>query len=185
MVTNITGIAQLITVISQIKTPSFVRIINYSNDKGEGEIANYTINLGINYNNAKVSDIEFLRDEKNLYNIDFGSKDIAVHATSARIEMLHARLKPGAGSRAQTVAYETLCPNVRLHKEKQRIYIYGFVVRKDVVKAGTYKPVDSAPLTIAKQKIEKQLKATQFRQFAFDKLKSVKVKGEEIEITIG
>jgi hypothetical protein len=184
MVTNITGIAQLITAISQIKTPSFVRIINYSNDKGEGEIANYTINLGINYNNAKVSDIQFLREEKNLYSIDFGSKNIAELATLARIEMLQSRLKPGAQSRAQSEAYETLCPNVRLHTGKQRIYIYGFVVRKDVVKVGNYKHVDSAPLTLAKRKIEEQLKATQFRQFAFDKLKSVKVKGEEIEITI-
>lgn len=184
MQTNLTEVGKLVAIISQIKTPSFVRIINYSNDKGEGEIANYTINLGIKYENAKAADIEFLRDDKNILNIDFGSQDIAVHATSARIEMLHSRLKPGTRSQAQSNAYTTLCPNVRLHIEKQRIYIYGFVVRKDVVKVGNYKDVDSAPLTIAKRKIEGQLKGTQFRQFAFDKLKSVKVKGEEIEITI-
>lgn len=184
MQTNLTEIGKLVAIISQIKTPSFVRIINYSNDKGQGEMANYTINLGIKYENAKQSDIEWLEDANNLQSVDFGSLDISIHAHSARIEMLHARLKPGKQSAAQSNAYTTLCPNVRLHIEKQRIYIYGFVVRKDVVVQGTYKTVDSDTLIIAKRKIEKHLKATQFRQFAFDKLKTVKVKGEEIEITI-
>lgn len=173
--TNISEIGKLVAIISQIKTPSFVRIINYTNDKG-GETSNYTINLGIKYENAKESDIEFLRNPANV-----GSDQLS---QTARIEMLQARLNPGRGSRAQSDAYLTLCPNVRLHVEKQRIFIYGFVVRKDVVIPGTYDKVDSSALTLAKKKIEKELKATQFRQFAFDKLVSVKVKGEEIEITI-
>lgn len=182
MQTNISEIGKLVAIISQIKTPSFVRIINYSNDKGGGEVANYTINLGVKYENAKESDIDFLRDPANIEKIDFGKS--VQWAQTARIEMLQARLNPGKGSRAQSDAYLTLCPNVRLHVEKQRIYIYGFVVRKDVVVSGSYASVDSSPLTLAKKKIEKELKATQFRQFAFDKLASVKVKGEEIEITI-
>lgn len=182
MQTNITELAKLVAIISEIKTPSFVRILNYSNDKGHGEIANYTINLGIKYENAKKSDIEWLKDSNNLNNIDFGS--VAKHSELARIDMLNARLKPGRQSQAQSDAYETLCPNVRLHLEKQRIYIYGFVVRKDIVKAGFYTSTDSAELTVAKKKIEKELKATQFRQFAFDKISSVKVRGKEIEITL-
>lgn len=182
MQTNISEIAKLVAIISQIKTPSFVRIINYSNDKGQGEVANYTINLGVKYENAKLSDIEWLRNEKNLESIDFGN--LKALANTARLEMLESRLKPGRASQAQSDAYQTLCPNVRLHVEKQRIFIYGFVVRKDVVISGSYDKVQSEPLTLVKKKIEKQLKATQFRQFAFDKLKSVKVKGEEIEITL-
>lgn len=182
MQTNITELAKLVAIIAEIKTPSFVRILNYSNDKGHGEVANYTINLGIKYENAKKSDIEWLKDANNLKGIDFGS--VAQYAESARVEMLNARLKPGRQSQAQSEAYQTLCPNVRLHKEKQRIYIYGFVVRKDVVVEGFYAESASAPDTIAKRKIEKELKATQFRQFAFDKITSVKAKGEEIEIVL-
>ena len=181
---TINQLGKLVAIISQIKTPSFIRIINYSNEKGQGEIANYTINLGISYENAKASDIAWLRDEKNLLNVDFGSRDISIHANTARNAMLFARLNTSRQSIAQTNTYETLCPNVRLHKEKQRIYIFAFVVRKDIVKTGNYKPVDSDTLTIAKRKIEDHLKATQFRQFCFDKLKSVKVKGEEITITL-
>jgi hypothetical protein len=181
MVTNVSEIGKLVAIISQIKTPSFVRIINYTNDKGN-ETANYTINLGIRYENAKQSDIEWLRNENNLQSIDFGK--LKSWANTARIEMLQSRLNPSRQSAAQSDAYQTLCPNVRLHLEKQRIYIYGFVVSKQVTIEGNYPSVDSAPLTLAKKKIEKELKATQFRQFAFDKLQSVRVKGEEIEIVI-
>ena len=186
MQTNLTEIGKLVAIISQIKTPSFVRIINYSNDKGQGEVADYTLNLGVTYENAKEADGIFLLDAENLKSIDFGS--VAHVAEVARQEMLEARLAPTKKtvnrSNGQSDAYATLCPNVRLHIAEQRIFIYGFVVRKDVKVAGTYKAVNSSDVTIAKRKIEKHLKATQFRQFAFDRLQSVKVKGEEIEISL-
>lgn len=187
METNLANLGKLLAVISQIKTPSFVRVLNYSNDKGNGEVANYTINLGISYANAKQSDTEFLKDANNFKDIDFGS--VKHLAEQARKEMLESRVNPKRAtvnrSEAQTEAYITVCPNVRVHKESGRVFIYGLVVRKDVVKEGSYDKVDSSPLTIAKRKIEKTLKATQFRQLAFDKLDTVKAKGEEIEITIG
>lgn len=184
MQTNLTEIGKLVAIISQIKTPSFVRILNYKNDKGE--IANYTINLGVMYDNAKKADSVFLLDTENMKQVDFGA--YAHASVEAWNEMLEARLAPTKEtvnrSNGQSDAYATLCPNVRLHIAQQRIYIYGFVVRKDVKVPGTYKDVNSSDVTIAKRKIEKHLKATQFRQFAFDKLHSVKVKGEEIEIII-
>jgi len=184
MQTNLTEIGKLVAIISQIKTPSFVRVINYSNDKGE--IANYTLNLGIRYENAKESDSVFLLDTENINKVDFGA--YAHASVEAWNEMLESRLAPTKKtvnqSAGQTDAYVTLCPNVRLHIGEQRIFIYGFVVSKEVIKAGTYKPVNSSAKTIAKRKIEKHLKATQFRQFAFDRLQSVKVKGDEIEISL-
>jgi hypothetical protein len=60
------------------------------------------------------------------------------------------------------------------------------MIQKDVIIEGSgYDSVNSSQLTIAKRKIEKNLKATNFRQLAFDKLDTVKVKGEELIITIG
>jgi len=186
MQTNLTEIGKLVAIISQIKTPSFVRIINYSNDKGNGEVANYTLNLGISYENAKQADSVFLLDTENINKVDFGS--VAHASVEAWNEMLESRLAPTKKtqnqSEGQTDAYVTLCPNVRLHIAEQRIFIYGFVVSKEVIKPGTYKAVNSSTKTLAKRKIEKHLKATQFRQFAFDRLQSVKVKGEEIEISL-
>jgi len=183
--TNISEIGKLVAIISQIKTPSFVRINNYTSDK-TGETSNYTINLGVKYENAKEADSIFLLDTENMKKVDFGS--FGTVAALAWNEMLESRLAPSEKtqnqSAGQTDAYITLCPNVRLHIAEQRIFIYGFVVSKEVIQAGTYKPVKSSDKTLAKKKIEKHLKATQFRQFAFDKLASVKVKGEEIEISI-
>lgn len=184
MQTNLTEIGKLVAIISQIKTPSFVRIVNYSNDKGE--VANYTLNLGIRYENAKESDSVFLLDTENINKVDFGTVAHASH--EAWNEMLEACLAPTKQtinrSEGQSDAYVTLCPNVRLHIGEQRIFIYGFVVSKEVIVPGTYKAVNSSAKTIAKRKIDKHLKASQFRQFAFDRLQSVKVKGEEIEISL-
>lgn len=185
METNLKNVGLLLAVVSQIKTPSFVRIMNYSNDKGNGEVANYLINLGISYANAKQSDIESLSDPKILEGIDFG--DLKPLAEEARKTMLDARLNPSKTnhSQAQQDAYITVCPNVKVHKESGRVFIEGLSVDKQVIVKGSYKAVNSAPLTLAKKKIEKQLKATNYRYFAFDKLQSVKAKGEEIVITIG
>lgn len=184
METNLANLGKLLVVVSQIKTPSFVRVLNYSNDKGNGEVADYTINMGITYANAKNSDIEFLRDAANLANIDFGKfKHLA---ETARMEMLQSALNPeNRRSQAQTDAYQTVCPNVRVHKDSGRVFIYGLVVRKDVTVKGSYKAVNSADLTLTKRVIEKLLKTSKFRQLAFDKLDTVKAKGEEIEITVG
>jgi hypothetical protein len=63
--------------------------------------------------------------------------------------------------------------------------VYGLVVSKEVTTVGKYDKVNSSFVTLAKRAIGKQLKTENFRQFAFDKLKTVKLKGETIEITVG
>lgn len=177
---------QLLTLVSEIKTPSFVRIINYSNDKAIGELAHYTINMGISYENAKEKDTEFLKDPENIKSIKFGL--FQQFAETARQEMLDANqlktIDSQVRSEAQIDAYMTIANNIRIHKETGRVLIYGLVVAKDVVKEGVYRPVNSRPLTIAKNMIRKELKATKFRQFALDKIVTVKAKGTEITIEL-
>lgn len=176
----LSNIQVLIDTLSKIKNPSFVRIYNYQND--EGEISNYTINMGVNYGNAKESDIGFLADTVNFVN---GFKTPKTLVEQARIEMLASRMNPSnKRSIAQSDAYVTVASNIRVHRETGRVLIYGFVMSKDVLIAGVYKSVNSKPLTLAKKEIEEQLKTSKFRQFAFDKLQSVKVKGTEIIITL-
>lgn len=173
------NIGTLLAVISQIKTPSFVSVNNYLSAKDE--LANHTINLGISYGNAKDSDIAFLSDAKNIQTIDFG--DLAPYAENARLEMLQSKVsETNPYSIGQSEAYITVCPNVRVHIESGRIYIYGLVIKKHVIKAGIYKQVNSRPLTLAKNLIKNELKTSKFREFAFDKLGTVTAKGTEIEI---
>ncbi len=99
--------------------------------------------------------------------------------------MLAARLDPSnRRSLGQSDAYVTVCPNVRVHRQTGKVLIYGFVVSKDVLIEGNYPKVNSSALTLTKKVLEGELKAPKFRQFSFDKLESVKVKGEEIVITL-
>jgi hypothetical protein len=188
MKTNLANLGRLLAVISKIETPSFVRILGYSNDKGNGEVANYTLNIGISYENAKTADALWLANPLNIAHVDFGNIDVA-HGQKAWTEMFIAKNKPTNAtknrSEGQTDAYVNICPNVRVHKETGRVMVYGLVVSKEVTTVGKYDKVNSSFVTLAKKKIGKNLKTENFRQFAFDKLKTVKLKGEIIEITIG
>lgn len=182
---NLNNVGKLLAVISQIENPSFIRILNYSNDKGNGEVANYTLNMGIDYNESKLKDIAFLSEASNMNLVTF-KENLKPLAEVARLDMLKSRLNPKATghSQAQSDAYTTICPNIRVHNETGRIFIYGFVVKKDVIVQGSYDKVNSKDLTLAKKCIEKELKCPNFRQLAFDKLDTVRAMGTEIEITI-
>lgn len=186
MEANLENVGKLLAVISQIKTPSFVSILNYRNDKGE--LANHLINLGVDYEQAKGKDTDWLKNELNIVEVDF-KPELKAFAKEAWSEMLEARTNPKQStvnrSEGQSDAYVTVCPNVRIHKETGRIFIYGFGVSKTVLEAGTYKHVNSSGKTLAKKAISKLLKAEQFRQLAFDKIQSVRAKGKEIEIIVG
>lgn len=180
-------IIKLFNVISDIKTPSFVRILNYSNDKsGNTEVANYLINMGTSYQTAKDSDTVFLLDSTNMSKIDF--KHVSSYAELARRELLLANEKLTVESvirsQAQIDAYINILPNIKIHRTTGRVFICGMIVEKEIIKHGVYRPVNSAPLTIAKNCIRKHLKCRNFREFAVDKISQVRCKGEIIEIIL-
>ena len=172
--------AQLLKLVATTTTPKFVAINGYQNE--QGEISNYLINLGVDYGTAKAEDTEKLKDKENFLSIDFGSS--ALFSDAARMALLDANLKPSRQSIAQTEAYTTVCPNVRLHEGKQRLYIFGFIVSKVVLVEGVYPDTNSALITIAKNKIKKQLRTSKFRQFCLDKITEVRIKGETLEIDL-
>lgn len=174
--------AQLFALLANQKIPTFVAIKNYTNE--QGEISNYVINLGASFTNAKQADIETLKSRESIASlgIDFGS--VALYSEEARMALLNANLKPSKASKAQTDAYTTICPNVRMHNETGRLYVYGFRVSKTVIKAVEYPEVDSAPLTIAKNKIRKELKVPKFRQYCLDKLVEIRMNGETLEFEL-
>ncbi len=168
---------QLFAKLAKQVTPTFISIKNYQNN--EGEISNYVINVGASYENAKKSDTDFLSNPENLSGIDFGNVDLL--KDQARIALLEANRKPSNQSIAQTEAYTTVFPNVRVHNETGRIYVFGFKISKQVLVPVKYKSVNHAPLTVAKEKIRKNLKACNFRQYCVDKLVEIKMKGETLE----
>lgn len=176
--------ARLITLLAQQATPKFISVRNYANN--DGEVSNYVVNIGADFGTAKESDTVFLLDGENLKTIDFGK--VASYSEEARIALLEANLKLTAESvnrsNAQTDAYTTICENIRMHNETGRLYVYGFRISKTVLVPGNYGPDNRRPLTIAKDKIREELKASKFRQFCLDKIVEVKMNGETLEFDL-
>lgn len=172
--------ARLFVLLANQKTPTFIAVKNYTNEFGE--VSNYVLNIGASYANAKESDTETLKVKENFTAIEFGS--VALYSEEARIALLNANLKPSKQSKAQTDAYTTICPNVRMHNETGRLYVFGFRISKTVLKAGNYPTSNSSALTIAKNKIKETLKAPKFRQYCLDKLVEIRMSGETLEFEL-
>lgn len=185
MKTNLSNVVTLAAELSQINCPSFVSILNYKNK--QGEISNYVLNLGVSVEKAKEHDTLFLMDDVNFDSIVF-PEGLKPYALGAWREMQKSHGDTEAGennhTNGQTDAYVTVCPNIRVHKDSQRVFVYGFHVSKTVLVPGVYKKVNSSGNTLAKNHIRKYLRVPSFRQMAFDTLQSVKIKGEEIEISV-
>lgn len=54
---------------------------------------------------------------------------------------------------------------VKLHRDSDTLHLYGLLHSKKVIVPGTYKEVNSRPLTIEKKKIQKLCPVSKFRQF--------------------
>jgi hypothetical protein len=180
---------EMIKQAASVKTPMFVSIIGYSNDKSNGtEKADYLLNIGIDYYAAKKKDTDFLANKENLKLIKFGHYQ--AFGEIAWDEMYKAITGQTVDSRtrsaAQTDAYFRLpgVNNIRIHKETGRVYIDGLVIRKTVKEKGTYKETNSALVTLAKNCIRKSLKCSKYREFAIDKISDVKINGNRIQIFV-
>jgi hypothetical protein len=148
---------------------SFFGIKGYTNKAGE--TSNYTINVGLSYEKAKASDIALL-EALNVTTIV--SKSNSVDLELARVALIEAFKKPAdenKKSTAQTDAYETIAPNVKRHLLNNTLYVFGTKVHKKVLipaPAGSYKTVNSAALTIAKNELKKLLKTSKLRMYILD-----------------
>ena len=54
---------------------------------------------------------------------------------------------------------------IKLHRDSDTLHLFGLIHLKRVLVPGTYKTVNSRPLTIEKRKIQKLCPADRFRQF--------------------
>jgi len=179
---NITPTLDLLISFSKTSGAQFVSVKNYENSKGE--VANHVVNLNVNYENAKAKDIEYLKDLDVSTLDDKGlGKDLM---EKARVALLGAAISPNkARSKGQTEAYRTICNGVSAYigqdETKQgEIKLFAMAVSKKVIVQGIYPKVNSRPLTIAKNIIKKELKATKFRRLTLSNVGTVKVQGEEL-----
>lgn len=175
--------------VKNIKGTSFVGVKNYENK--EGEISNQTFLVGINYENLLKTDYD------KLLNFDLSTlktdidKETLKTAYTELLDSLRKRLSDETEkarlllkgdetivrSEAQQNAYTHLCKGLKT--QDNFLYIYGLMVRKQVVKAIEYKKVNSAPKTIAKNIIKKaaDLRETKYKMFKLGKVEELHIAG--------
>ncbi len=157
---------------------SFVHVKNYKNK--QNEVSNNLINVGMSYENAKVKDIEFLENLPT----DLTFKSTPELIEEARKTLIAAFIAPDkARSEGQIDAYERIINGLKVHKETGVLYLYGYRQKKEVIAAGeAKKPVNSAPLTIAKDELRKHLRTGKFTQYALEVGNDIKANGETLEL---
>lgn len=161
---------------------SFVSIKEYTNK--QGEVSNQTINIGASYENAKKADIATL-EALDVTDATHGFKSGVLLLEQARRELIEAFLNPNENiSNGQKDAYTHIpnCSGLKVHNEKGLLYLYGNRINKTVLVEGTYKTVNSKPLTIAKNELRKILKTNKFVNFSLEVGNTLKMAGDTLEL---
>jgi hypothetical protein len=159
--------------------PSFVGVTYTA--KKTGETARYVFSIGTNYLNLlnkSLVELGGISVESEL--------DKAAHAAvKASLEKSIAAHEKGEQSDDYTKKgmYRDLSPGVKEFNDGT-CEIAGIQISRKVITPGVYKTVNSAPLTLAKQAIEKQLSKSKYKTLCIDagNLESIRVGGNEIEV---
>ena len=150
--------------------------------KGTGEVSIYTINFGINYDNACKADKAILEayEPKN---------DLEQAAKEKMLLSVTQHLTEGVSQAyTQKDTYTSIGNGIKIHNTTGEISIYGFVQSKVQVSPPTIikKPVKSSAATLAKKNIEKvcEFKRNKFANFLInpENIAGLKVNGEVIEL---
>lgn len=169
------------------KGAKFVGINTYESTSS-GEIADYVVNINVNYNDVLKRDLIYLKslNDNDLIRISKGNinLDTMKIGLSELIASLEKRIngEKNNHSLGQENAYETICNGVRLHLESEKIHIFGFRISKNIKVAGTYKTVNSSQKTLAKNAIKKGMKSEKFRTFIIDNADQISINKRKFDI---
>ena len=146
--------------------------------KGTGEYAKYQLILGASTENLYKKDIVMLECWQS-------ATPIEARAVATLLASRLESLRVGIGNNSAYVhqdTYITLFPGVKVHKESGELHVMGLLHSKEVITPGTYKKVNSAPLTLAKKAVSKTLPSARIREFIFNRVDRIAMNGEVLEI---
>jgi hypothetical protein len=155
--------------------------------KKSKELARYTANFGFSYHEiVEKSKLELellMVENENVWDAVYKEAAAKIMASLNKTLDAHARGEQNEDytKRGQ---YIPLGNGVNLNIQDNTIQLFGLVLTKTVIVEGVYPVVNSAPVTIARRKIEKMLPIGNFREFALDEsqMAQMKVNGDVIEI---
>jgi hypothetical protein len=176
---------------STVNGAKFITVNGYES-KSSGEVANHNLNVNISVENAKVADLETLKNfpasQLNEIADKVGaSKEDALRAieeliVSAEKNLSKDKADRTAQSQGQSDAYVSLGKGLRINLDNMEVYVSGFANSKVVIVEGEYKTVNSKPKTLVKKAITKTLKMYKFRNLKLGSAESLTVTGSTIQL---
>jgi hypothetical protein len=181
-------IGQLLAELANVQSAKFASFTYKA--KGTGEVAKHTVLLNFSVEEAYKKDIELVNSI-----FDNATDPLEKTAAGEILASLAVSLQEGAGNNpaythgeaargknCETYIHVKDIAGLMIHAETGSLHVKGMAITKEVIEQGTYKKVNSAPLTIAKNKIRSQLRSGKIRQFVLDGLQSVRINGETLEL---
>jgi hypothetical protein len=163
------------------KTAKFASILYTS--KQNGEVARHTIILNSNY--IKTLEASILEAEIQLPSLSGIDRDACNAVLESLRKSLDAHL---SGQQSSDYTKKGQClpiaeaPSIKVSLNDGSLEISGLSHSKVVIQEGEpRKPVNSSPLTLAKNRIRNMLPISKFRTFAIENAKIAKLNGETIE----
>lgn len=183
----------LLAVAKTIKGTSFIGVKNYEN--AQGEVSNQTILAGISYENALNSDFITLKENRQIV-FDTLLKDYPFELVKEAYKKVYESLEKRTStpefkeklrlendqtikrSDAQINAFNHIAKGVKVHKDTDKVFIFGLVVKKTVLTPIEYKQTKSKDLTIVQNKIKKlcDFRQNKYKEFVFEK-SELKIQG--------
>lgn len=146
---------QFLQTMESLSDQMFLQIDGYQNQFGE--ISNYDLSFRAPYKQALA---------KSLVNI-LQYQPIDALEKQAQ-ELIIESLNQSLTNPKEDTTYKHLVPGVKEHQGTGELYVFGMVINKTVLQPGVYKEVASKPLTLARQKLERDLPKSKYRQFKID-----------------
>jgi hypothetical protein len=147
-----------------------------------GEVARYTLQLGFSYRNVLQKSIMELEVDKQIM------LDLPRQAADEILASLNASLSGTQTRYTKKDIYEDYkvdgktVQGLKVNKNDGSLKIFGLITSKVQITPPVtpYKKYNSAPLTIEKNRITKDLPIGRFREFALDNLAMAKLNGETL-----
>lgn len=173
-------VAKIVAAVAKINGPRFVGVTYRS--KSTGELARHTLIVGADYRALTVKSMEELtRLLPSLTDLRLQAANELLVSYSKSLLAMDTNTAHPDYTKADT--YENIVPGIKLNRNDGTLELAGLSHAKRVIEQGVYKTVNSRPLTIAKQEIEKQLSRSKYRTLAIDAdaMESIRIGGSEIE----